>query len=200
MKLLVLFTLHSPWNMCQPHSWASMSDDEDIQREINALFTRTNMLCRRFKICSLKVKLKLFRSHCICLYDAALWSSFTVTMYKKLSSCHYKCMKSFFGYCKYSSLTSMLFELGLPSFNTLMHNSKFSFECNLLRCSNMLVSSMSSSQLTGWQVNSHYSSWYHQSSSSRLFYWLFCCFCVSMCLCVSVFSYGPMCLRQIRKK
>jgi len=119
-----------------------LSDDKDIQREIKALFTRTNMLCRRFKICSLQVKLKLFRSYCICLYDVALWSSFTVATYKKLSSCYSKCMKSFFGYCKYSSVTSMLFELGLPSFNTLMHNSKYRFECSLLRCGNMLLSSM----------------------------------------------------------
>ena len=29
-----------------------------------------------------------------------------------------------------------------PSFNTLMHNSKYSFECSLLRCGNMLLSSM----------------------------------------------------------
>jgi len=42
----------------------------------------------------------------------------------------------------YSSVTSMLFELGLPSFNTLMHNCKCSFECSLLYCSNMLVCSM----------------------------------------------------------
>ena len=48
----------------------------------------------------------------------------------------------FFGYCEYISVTSMLFELGLPSFNNLMHNSKFSFECSLLRCSNIIVSSM----------------------------------------------------------
>jgi len=44
-----------------------LSDDKDIQREIKALFTRTNMLCRRFKICSLQVKLKLFRSYLACL-------------------------------------------------------------------------------------------------------------------------------------
>ena len=47
-------------------------------------------------------------------------------------------MKSFFGYCKYSSVTLMLFELGLTSFNTLIHNSKFGFECSLLHCNNML--------------------------------------------------------------
>ena len=77
-----------------------LSDDKDIQRQSKFLFTRTNMLCRRFKICPLQVKFKLFRAYCICLYDATLWSSFTVATCKKLSSYYSKCMKSFFGYCK----------------------------------------------------------------------------------------------------
>jgi len=34
----------------------SFSDDSDINREIRALFTRTNVLCRRFKRCSLAMK------------------------------------------------------------------------------------------------------------------------------------------------
>ena len=67
------------------------------------------------------MKLKLIRSFCICLYDAALWCSFTVTAVNKLSSCYTKCIKSFFNYAKYGSVTAMLLELGLPSFNTLMH-------------------------------------------------------------------------------
>ena len=38
---------------------------------------------------------------------------------------------SVFGYSKYSSVTNMLFERGLPSFNTVIHNSKVSLltEC-----------------------------------------------------------------------
>lgn len=119
-----------------------LCDDKDIQREIKALFTRSNILCRRFKCCSVQVKLKLFRSFCICLYDAALWSNFTVTAVNKLSSCYTKCIKSFFNYAKYSSVTAMLLELGLPSFNTLMHNCQFSFKRSLLTCNNFLVISM----------------------------------------------------------
>ena len=34
----------------------SFSDDSDINREIRAWFTRTNILCRRFKRCSLAMK------------------------------------------------------------------------------------------------------------------------------------------------
>ena len=38
----------------------SFSDDSDINREIRTLFTRTNVLCRHFKRCSLAVKVKTF--------------------------------------------------------------------------------------------------------------------------------------------
>jgi len=87
----------------------------------------------------------------------------------------------------------MLFELGLPRFNTLMDNLKFSFECSLLRCSNMIISSMLSKIVISLlDVISLLYCFYS-------FYWLFCCFlCVYVCLCVSEFSYGPMCLRQIK--
>jgi len=56
----------------------SFSDDSDINRVIKALFTRTNVLCRRFSRCSLAVKVGLFRTYCICYYDTALWSNFTI--------------------------------------------------------------------------------------------------------------------------
>ena len=46
-----------------------------------------------------------------------------------------KCLKYFFGYSKYSSATDMLFELGLPSFNPLIHNYNVSFGNRLSACS-----------------------------------------------------------------
>jgi len=42
----------------------------------------------------------------------------------KYKSCYHKCLKQFFGYLKYSSVTNMSFELG---FDTLLHNYKVSF-------------------------------------------------------------------------
>ena len=42
-------------------------------------------------------------------------------------------MKLFFGYSKYHSVTSMLIELGLPSFETLIFNSRvsLSYQCQV---------------------------------------------------------------------
>ena len=45
----------------------------------------------------------------------------------------------FFGYPKYSSVTKMLFDLGLPSFSTLIHNFKVSLASRLSVCDNDIV-------------------------------------------------------------
>ena len=63
----------------------------------------------------------------VCFYDAALSTDFTIGAFNRLASCYSKCIKCFFGYPKYSSVTNMLFELGLLSFYTVIHNSKVGF-------------------------------------------------------------------------
>jgi len=71
-------------------------DNDDIQCEVRNRFTRTNMLLRRFIKCPRKVKLFLFRSYCVCLYDACLWSNYTDRCLSKLKLCYHKCIKMFF--------------------------------------------------------------------------------------------------------
>jgi len=48
------------------------TDDKDVLREVRLLFTRANILNRRFSVCSVPVKITLFRSFCICCYGMAL--------------------------------------------------------------------------------------------------------------------------------
>jgi len=95
-----------------------------LRREVRLLFTRANVLNRRFSMCSVPVKITLFRSFCICFYGMALWKRYNVATISRLRSCYVKCMQLFFGYSKYHSVTSMLIELALPSFDTLIINSR----------------------------------------------------------------------------
>ncbi|MFZ2537928.1 MAG: reverse transcriptase family protein [Oscillospiraceae bacterium] len=111
-----------------------MCDDDDINREIKCLYTRTNILIRRFHRCSVGVKLKLFKSYCLCFYDIALWRNFTAKTLNHFLSCYHKCIKMFFGFHKYYSVTNMLFELRLPSFDTLLLNCKIMLGNQLERC------------------------------------------------------------------
>jgi len=46
----------------------------------------------------------------------------------ELSVVHYnKCVKLFFGFKRFDSVTKVLMETGMPSFNTLLHNSHVIF-------------------------------------------------------------------------
>ena len=64
---------------------------------------------------------------------------YSVGAISRLASCYNKCLKYFFGYFKYSSVTDMLLELGLPSFNTMIHNYNVGFANSLSACDDVLV-------------------------------------------------------------
>ncbi|XP_047144688.1 uncharacterized protein LOC124818188 [Hydra vulgaris] len=53
-----------------------LTDDLDITKEMKGLYTSKNILFRRFHLCSTRVKVKLFKSYCICLYGAPLWQNY----------------------------------------------------------------------------------------------------------------------------
>ena len=49
-----------------------LTDDEDINREIKNTFAHTNVLLW-FRMCSVEVKVVIFKAFCLCLYDIGLW-------------------------------------------------------------------------------------------------------------------------------
>ena len=88
------------------------------------------------------MKLKLFQSFCLCFYDIALWSSFHKSYLHKFKCCYNKCMKLFFGYRKYDSVTKAVFETRVPSFETVLHNARCVFCSKWTSCSNRVVTSL----------------------------------------------------------
>jgi len=63
------------------------------------------------------------------VYVSMVWTCGVVLLCatNRLRSSYIRCIKLFFKYPKYYSVTSMLLELGLPSFDTLVHNSRVRF-------------------------------------------------------------------------
>ena len=88
----------------------------------------------------MKVKVQLFKSFCICFHNIALWENFHVYCLNKFVSAYVKCIKLFFGFHKYSGVTDMLLQLGLPSFDTVLHNARTRFANNLHLLDNSVVS------------------------------------------------------------
>jgi Reverse transcriptase (RNA-dependent DNA polymerase) len=101
------------------------SDDCDISREICNMFVRTNI--RRFSRCYEDVKVALFKTDCICIYDPAFRKHYTQSSLNRLMSCYNKFIKIFFGYKRRDSMTQILVNLGLPHFNTVINNSNAAF-------------------------------------------------------------------------
>ena len=120
-----------------------LSDDDEIEREICNMFVRCNTLTPKFSKCSLNVKVTVFRSYCLCLYDIALWNVYKTGSLLKFRSC-YQCAKLFFKYRKYDSVTCtcMLLETGLPSFETIISNANHVFNSKWSSCSNVLVTAL----------------------------------------------------------
>ena len=50
-----------------------------------------------------------------------------ILLFRKMASAYVKCMKLFFGFAKYSSVSAMLIQLNLPSFNTVLHTPELDF-------------------------------------------------------------------------
>ena len=102
--------------------------DNDINREVKNLFTRTNLLYRWFKHCSKLVKIRLFVPFvfvCTTLHCGLTVHSVLLTGLNHVTL--------------NVSVTGMLMELGILSFNTLIHNYNVSFENRLKTCENILV-------------------------------------------------------------
>jgi len=59
-----------------------------------------------------------------------------------MKSCYDECVKTFFNYRRTYTVTHVFTELGLPTFDTLMHNSRISFKNVCRSCANNLVARM----------------------------------------------------------
>jgi len=100
---------------------------------------QTKLKLSRFRCCSVNVKLTLFKTYCLCLYDTALWKNFSATVYRKLKSAYNKCIKKMFGYARRDSMTGVFFDLSLPTLDTVVHNSRMLFANQSLRSCNKIV-------------------------------------------------------------
>jgi len=115
----------------------------------------------------------------------SLWSHYTSCILMNFKYCCNKCMKKFFGYSKYYSVTEMLLALGLSSFDTVIHNYRKSFLYVWSKHSNDLVKLL-------------------RCVSPSAFYDFYCVllyfFAYSVCLyvCLCAFVYGLCFLVQIK--
>ena len=84
-----------------------LSDDDDINRQRRTLYVQGNIILRKFSMCSLEVKLTLFRSYCSPMYGVQLWWNYKKSTLNRLHIAYHNILKLFIGMSKYES-TSLL--------------------------------------------------------------------------------------------
>ena len=62
------------------------------------MFVRTNAILHKYCKCSAAIKIIIFKSQCINLYDSVPWSRFSVVAMNHLRSCCHRCLRTFFRY------------------------------------------------------------------------------------------------------
>ena len=64
--LILEFKLHvlATYKYLENYISDDLSDDDDINKKRRILYVQGNMILRKFSMCSLEVKLTLFRSYC----------------------------------------------------------------------------------------------------------------------------------------
>ena len=124
-----------------------LTDDADIRRQCKMLNIQGNVLLRKFHMCSMYVKLALFRCYCLPMYTAQLWWNHKQYTINRLLITYHNVFKMCLGLSKYES-TSMLCALtNIPCCQAVIQNLIFRFICRLQKSNNAILQAIQGSSL-----------------------------------------------------
>ena len=118
-----------------------LKDDVDIQRQLRSLYARGNLLVRKFKKCSVDVKIQLFKSYCTNLYCAPLWCLYTMTMFNRLKVAYNNVFRSLM-YVGRRGLSVAFLLYNVDSFKVVLRKAIFSFKKRLCKSANGVVANL----------------------------------------------------------
>ena len=124
-----------------------LSDDADIVRQMRVLCCQGNMILRKFHMCSVEVKLELFRAHCTSMYCSHLWWNFRKGTMKKFVTCYHNLLKRSLGLSKFESTSATCAYFGVPSCEAVIRSFVYRFMTRADRSSNALMSAICLSSL-----------------------------------------------------
>ena len=82
---------------------SDLTDDTDILRQRRCLSIQGNVLLRKFHMCSIGVRLALFRSFCSPMYTSQLWWNYKKCTMERLLITYHNVFKMSISMSKYES-------------------------------------------------------------------------------------------------
>ena len=124
-----------------------LSDDIAIRRQCRVLNVRGNILPRKFHMCSVPVKLKLFNSYCGSLYTPHLWWNYKKMYVTKLHITYHNILKRNIGLSKYESTSATCAYTNTQCCQSTIRNLIFKFVCRLNKSDNALIKAVLASSV-----------------------------------------------------
>lgn len=124
-----------------------LSDDSDIERQRSKLYVQGNTILRKFHMCSIEVKVRLFKTFCASMYCAHLWWSFKKSSMSKLNIAYHSICKRFVGFSKYESSSMICTVFDIQSCQAIIRNLVYKFMCRVSKSSNSILCCLLSSSL-----------------------------------------------------
>ena len=121
------------------------SDDQDIGRQRKKIYAQGNSILRKFYMCSLEVKVMLFKSYCTSLYTAHLWTNYSNKALNDFYIAYHNVMKLFIGLPKREHNRPLCVNHEIPYGPALMRNYVFKFMCRLERSENSILRTINNS-------------------------------------------------------
>ena len=119
-----------------------LMDNADIKRQSAKLYIQGNTILRKFYMCTMDVKLALFRSFCMPMYTTYLWWNFNKTVMNKLYISYHNIFKMFLGFSKFESTSLLCTVFDIQCCAAVIRNHIYSFICRLDRSPNRLIKSV----------------------------------------------------------
>ena len=122
-------------------------DDKDIMRQCQQLYARGNVLLRKFHMCSMDVKVKLFNTYCSPMYTAQLWWNHTVYSFHRLNVCYNNILRRLLRRPRYCSASGLFAECGIPNCKAVIRSLIYNFITRLNESTNDVILAILSSDI-----------------------------------------------------
>ena len=121
------------------------SDDKDIERQRKKIYAQGNSILRKFYMCSVEVKVMLFKSYCTSLYTAHLWTNYSNKTLNDFYIAYHNVMKLFIGLPKREHNRPLCVTHRIPYGPALIRNYIYKFICRLDRSENKILYTINNS-------------------------------------------------------
>jgi hypothetical protein len=133
-------------------------DVRDMRRQLQYIYSKGNVLYRKFHKCDDPVKILLFRMYCSNLYCCQIWCNYSESKINAVKVAYNNVFRKLLGIKKPCSMSELYVRNNIDSFPVLLRKATVNFRSRLYNSSNVLINTVLHSLF--FHINSKmYSTW-----------------------------------------